>query len=274
MTLAEARRAVAGTDVPGGTAVAAYMSKLAVRRPEQVQHLLVSLDTAKPVNSYTRQDLVAQLQDKARKHPTMANRMLTRWKDFFSFCEQQGWVTHNPLTIVQRKFIGGKEKPRDRVLSWEEIEGFLRLVLDPHTKFALYFILATGLRSSEALWVLRTQKTERIPTKTTLHRLPQVPHVKALLKLVQRVPASHLTLSNALRRKGVDYTPHDLRRTFATRLSDLGVHPHVIEKCLNHRMEGVMAVYNHSDYWDERVKAMRLWGHKLSQLRRSCRSGT
>ncbi len=48
------------------------------------------------------------------------------------------------------------------------------------------------------------------------------------------------------------YTPHDLRRTMATRLSDLGVMPHVIEKMLNHQMEGVMAVYNRAEYLEER----------------------
>jgi integrase len=32
----------------------------------------------------------------------------------------------------------------------------------------------------------------------------------------------------------VDWTLHDLRRTFATRLAELGVAPHVIERLLNH----------------------------------------
>lgn len=31
-------------------------------------------------------------------------------------------------------------------------------------------------------------------------------------------------------------------RTFATRLADLGIPPHIIEKCLNHRMQGVMGM--------------------------------
>jgi integrase len=32
-----------------------------------------------------------------------------------------------------------------------------------------------------------------------------------------------------------NWTLHDLRRTFATRLAELGVLPHVIEQLLNHR---------------------------------------
>jgi integrase len=69
-------------------------------------------------------------------------------------------------------------------------------------------------------------------------------------------------------KNGLTFTPHDLRRTFATRLSDLGVAPHVIEKLLNHKMPGVMAVYNRADYWPERVAAMEMWCKKVGELRR------
>lgn len=274
LSLAEARRVsqnletATATAISPATAIAVYKSKLQVRRPEQVERLLAPLHEKISLAAMTRRELMQTLQEKATQAPVMANRMLTRWQDFFNFCVQQGWLDANPLAGVQRKFVGGKEKSRDRVLNWPEVEAFLRLVLDPHTKLALYFILATGLRPSEALWVMRHRKLVDIPTKTVSHRVPAVPHVKAILRLVKKVPVSHLTLSNALRRKKVGYTPHDLRRTFATRLSDLGVMPHVVEKCLNHKMIGVMQVYNHAEYWEERVAAMKLWGRKLSQLRK------
>ena len=44
--------------------------------------------------------------------------------------------------------------------------------------------------------------------------------------------------------------------------------PHVIEKMLDHQMEGVMAIYNRAEYWPERVAAQRLWGLKLASIRR------
>lgn len=56
------------------------------------------------------------------------------------------------------------------------------------------------------------------------------------------------------------FTPHDLRRTAATRMADIPVHAHVIEKVLNHRMKGVMAVYNYADYLPERQRALADWG--------------
>lgn len=62
------------------------------------------------------------------------------------------------------------------------------------------------------------------------------------------------------------WVPHDLRRTVATHLNDIGIAPHVVEKILNHRMQGVMAVYNKADYWDERVEALKLWNEKIKQI--------
>jgi integrase len=62
------------------------------------------------------------------------------------------------------------------------------------------------------------------------------------------------------------WTPHDLRRTVATQLSDLGVLPHIVEKVLNHTMQGVMAVYNRHDYMSERRQAFDLWGDRLRAI--------
>lgn len=74
------------------------------------------------------------------------------------------------------------------------------------------------------------------------------------------------TAVGALRLPGGDWSPHDLRRTFATRLADLGTPPHVVERALNHTMQGVMAVYNRHDYWAERKEALDRWGAELERI--------
>jgi integrase len=59
-----------------------------------------------------------------------------------------------------------------------------------------------------------------------------------------------------------DWTLHDLRRTFATRLAELGVAPHVIERLLNHvtgTVSGVAAVYNRASYLAEMRAAIEVW---------------
>jgi integrase len=58
------------------------------------------------------------------------------------------------------------------------------------------------------------------------------------------------------RRSDMDgWTPHDLRRTAATRMADNGVNPFTVERCLGHTLQGVMAVYNRAEYEAERVEA-------------------
>lgn len=66
--------------------------------------------------------------------------------------------------------------------------------------------------------------------------------------------------------EGGEWSPHDLRRTMASRMGDLGVAPHVIERCLNHIQQGIVAVYQRQEYLLERQAAFELWGSKLTAL--------
>jgi len=50
--------------------------------------------------------------------------------------------------------------------------------------------------------------------------------------------------------------PHDFRRTIRTHLEKLNVAPHIAEKCLNHSLGAINAVYNKNTYFDERREAL------------------
>jgi len=83
-------------------------------------------------------------------------------------------------------------------------------------------------------------------------------------------PIDRHSLSRSISRKleqlGVPkFVPHDLRRTVATRLgdTDIGTDPIVIEKILNHQLQGVQGVYNMQEYMEARSKALEEWGRKL-----------
>jgi integrase len=65
---------------------------------------------------------------------------------------------------------------------------------------------------------------------------------------------------------GGEWSVHDLRRTFASRLGDLGIAPHVIERCLNHVQTGIVKVYQQQEYVAERKAALEKWGKQLSGL--------
>jgi integrase len=62
---------------------------------------------------------------------------------------------------------------------------------------------------------------------------------------------------------------HDLRRTMATRLAELGIPHPVVSKLLNHSPRGVMGVtsiYNRYEYLDERREAMERWAQRIDEI--------
>jgi integrase len=62
---------------------------------------------------------------------------------------------------------------------------------------------------------------------------------------------------------------HDLRRTFATQLGELGVQPHYIEAVLNHvsgHKSGVAGTYNRARYADEMRSALQRWADWLERV--------
>ncbi len=62
---------------------------------------------------------------------------------------------------------------------------------------------------------------------------------------------------------------HDLRRSVASGMAEIGVAPHVIEKVLNHstgQISGVAAVYNRHTYLREKTDALTAWGRKLESI--------
>jgi len=59
------------------------------------------------------------------------------------------------------------------------------------------------------------------------------------------------------------FTPHDLRRTMRTGLGELGVAPHIAERCLNHSLGRILETYDHGDYLEERRRALELWSSKV-----------
>lgn len=74
-------------------------------------------------------------------------------------------------------------------------------------------------------------------------------------------------VTHALELVGGRWTPHDLRRTAATIMGDLGVRPDVIEKCLNHTDENkVRKTYQRQTMIPERKDAFDRLGVRLSGL--------
>jgi hypothetical protein len=62
---------------------------------------------------------------------------------------------------------------------------------------------------------------------------------------------------------------HDLRRTAASGMASLGVQPHVIEACWNHKsgaIRGVAAIYNRFTYASEKRHALDAWAQHVESI--------
>ena len=169
------------------------------------------------------------------------------------------------------------------------------------TKLAVEFQILTGTRPAEvrlATWpefdlkrALWTIPAERVKTG----RAFRVHLSKQSLSLLERAHAikgksdfvfhgakgedamEKMAVARALSRLadrvtekgGKRLRPHDLRRTFRTLLSRLGVPPHVAELCMNHQeAETMRRVYDGHDYFAEMVSAWNTAGAHVAALRR------
>ena len=66
---------------------------------------------------------------------------------------------------------------------------------------------------------------------------------------------------------GGEWTPHDLRRTGATMMGNLGVRPDVIEKCLNHvEQNRLVRIYQRQKLEEEQRAAWKLLGEHIDRM--------
>jgi len=66
-----------------------------------------------------------------------------------------------------------------------------------------------------------------------------------------------------------DWRLHDLRRTAATGMAELGFPPHVVSRILNHSpgsTQGITAIYNRFHYRDEKRAALQAWANKVDAI--------
>lgn len=98
---------------------------------------------------------------------------------------------------------------------------------------------------------------------------------KAIRDRIRQVPLKNRTRrTGTLALSGGGWSTHDLRRTFSSRLGDLGVAPHVIERCLNHVPQGIVAVYQRQEYRKERKAALAKLGRLLEGIHAPRKSKT
>jgi integrase len=241
----------------------------------------------------TRRDVLAMLDEIVeRGAPIQANRTLEILRKIYNWGIGREIVETNPCHMVERP---SAERRRERVLNDDEI----RLVwgaLEAETSHmcALFKLrLLTAQRGGEISHI-RWPDIDMGPGWWTIppeysknglaHRVPLSCQATAIIHDMETLadgsdwafpsPSGKGPITvvwKAARRirerSGVDFVPHDLRRTAASRMTgDLEISRLVVSKVLNHIETGVTAVYDRHSYDREKRLALDAWGQRLMEI--------
>lgn len=224
---------------------------------------------------------------------TFAGEILSRMKTIFSYCLRTEMINKNPLSGLRVIDVGTPIRILKRNFSDREI-GIFWLALDASTvtdqnKIMLKLMLLTACRGVE---IRKARKSDfdldarvwRVPDEHSKTREPFErglstkavdllreafslhPNFKQVfppvIKMEDRPMSAGVILNIAIKlREEMDiehWSIHDLRRTAKTKMSELGVAPHVSEKVLGHKLGGVLAVYDQHNYIREQQEATDL----------------
>jgi integrase len=225
------------------------------------------------------------------------NRLRSSLSAFWAWAIAEGLAEQSPVTGTVKADEGGS---RERVLSAEELKKLWHALGGNRFSEIVRLLLLTAARRNEIgnlTWDEIDLKRKLIvlaPDRTKNGRGLELPLSAQALAVINRVPrrnSSSFLFSDANGYKGWDqdkmrvdarlgiapWRLHDLRRTCATQLGELGVAPWYIEAILNHysksaalglpgHRSGVAGTYNRARYSDEMRTALQRWADHLDKI--------
>ena len=244
-----------------------------------------------PITAVAQRNIANLLSDIAKeKGDVTANRVRS------SLCAFFGWVIREGVRLPEGNVASytnkREEGSRDRVLGDGELGLIWNACLDDDYGAILKLLMLTGQRANEIAqlhWnevhdqqiVLPAERTKNARS----HVIPLSEAAKGILTWFRKgdrkfvfgrddtgfsgwgKAKEKLDARVAEAKKPLEHwTVHDLRRTVATGMAEVGVQPHIIEAVLNHvsgHKGGVAGIYNRATYDKEKREALNLWAEHL-----------
>jgi integrase len=284
-----------------GAALAAYLpyqrSRLRPRSYAEVErHLQKHWRTlhVMPLTAIDRRAVAARLAVIAEQSgPVQANRARASLQAFFGWAIREGLADANPVAATGKR----PERSRDRVLSPDELKAIWAATADESDYSAVIrLLMLTGARLNE-IAALRWSEVQDdriiLPAPRTKngrqHEIALSAAARAILDGRPRRPGRDLIFGRRHARPlsgwtelkaGLDariaaageplphWTHHDVRRTVATMMAEIGVAPHVIEEVIGHvsGTSAVSRIYRRSGYEREVCSALALWANHVQAL--------
>jgi integrase len=251
-----------------------------------------------PVKKIDLKVLAALLDDFAKgkglntgrqRKGTTVNRMRSALSACFQWAMKKGRAESNPVLLTEQM----EQVSRKRFLSDDEIKIVWDSAGDDDYGSIVRLLILTGQRRDE-IAELRWDEVRldlsviALPASRVKNDLPHdVPMSPVARSIIAARPRNgdlvfapvmswsrrKLRLDAAITEKlgkpMVPWTLHDLRRTAATGMADIGIQPHVVEAVLNHisgSKRGVAGVYNRSTYAPEKKRALNKWADRVQDI--------
>lgn len=239
--------------------------------------------------------MVNAIADELVDTPAEQSHTIAYGKTFFKWCVRRHYIQRSPLDGATLP----KQQSRDRVLTDHELVAVWRAAerYGGHYGTILRLLILTGMRRGECAaietsWVKNDTLTlpKHITKNGREHTFPLgaltvglltrsfpaiTPNTSAVL-FPARITSSPTFSGFSQCKKNIDkmlniapWTVHDLRRSFATKLAELGVAPHIIEALINHQtgsLSAIAKIYNRASYMPEMRAAVELWEARLQKL--------
>jgi integrase len=249
---------------------------------------------SRPIGKIERREIAAAVSAIARTSGAIAaTRARSVLSGLFGWAVGEGICELNPVIGTNKP---AKSKARERVLTDQELVAIWKAAPASDYGAILKLLILSGCRRQEIgglRWseIDHDTRTIKIPAdRSKNHR----PHEVALSELAWSLLPTQIdddrafvfgrsdsangfggwafckeVLNEALGDAFEPWTVHDIRRTVATRMADLGVFPHVVEAALNHQSGhkgGIAGIYNKSRYEREVRTALALWSDHVRAL--------
>jgi integrase len=244
---------------------------------------------ALPVDAIDRLAVAERLNSVATGSGSVtANRVRSAMSAMFVWAMREGLVLANPVVNTNKR----QEQPRERVLTDAELRMVWRALDNSEYGIIVRLLILTAQRRNE-IAALRWSEIDygrsviSLPGERTKNGKPhEIPMSEAVRSLLTARPKNGrdfvfgegagpfsgmsqrkamLDAKIAASNDGYDMAPwvhHDLRRSVATGMAEIGIAPHIIESILNHtsgHKGGVAGIYNRAQYGPEKARALDAW---------------
>ncbi|EKK6949532.1 site-specific integrase [Salmonella enterica] len=237
---------------------------------------------------------VERFTEEERINPRRARQLLVQLRSAIGWCTRRQFISTTELMLLQPKDVGVKSSVGEVTLSYNQLAkiwlAIERSRASTSNRLFHQLLMLYGARNSELRLAIKDEfdREEGIWTvpaeKSKTNRIIRRPIFDAADELLKKAEMTYgnvlfpgpdlkksMTIAGANRFLGRveaslgigEFSAHDFRRTLATRLSEEGVAPHVIEKMLGHELGGVLSVYNKHEWIAEQKIAYELYAEKI-----------